>query len=142
MKIKTKKESVISLRHRNLLKKLSDNIRNGMTLGEAMRDVGYSDAYSKNPNHLRETVSWQVLVNKVLSDEKLIKVHAWLLKHKNWRARDAGLDKAYKLKKKYGDITIQHKFGELTDEDIEGEITGIFSEAIGLAEREKKKSGK
>lgn len=51
------------------------------------------------------------------------------------QAASRALDMAYKLKGKYGDITIQHKFGELSDEELEGEIAEIISEALRLAER-------
>ena len=50
--------------------------------------------------------------------------------------RAKALDFAYKLKKKYGDITVKHKFGDATDADIEAEIASVLSEAIGLAEGE------
>lgn len=54
----------------------------------------------------------------------------------NTIAQDKALDKAYKLKKKYGDITIKHKFGELSDQELEREVSGEISEALGLAEGE------
>lgn len=57
-------------------------------------------------------------------------------------AKKYALDMAYKLKQKYGDLTIHHKFGELSDEEIEGEIAGVLSEAIGLAEGAGKKKKK
>jgi len=57
-------------------------------------------------------------------------------------AKKYALDMAYKLKQKYGDLTIHHKFGELSDEDIEAEIAGVLSEAIGLAEGARKKKKK
>lgn len=36
-----------------------------------------------------------------MSDSSLIKVHKELLHNKDWRARDAGLEKAYKIRGKY-----------------------------------------
>lgn len=51
-------------------------------------------------------------------------------------AKKYALEMAHKLKQKYGDITIVHKFGELSDEEIEGEIAGEVSEAIGLVQGE------
>lgn len=138
---KTKKRIVE--RHKILLKTVSDNIRNGMSMEQAMIKVGYTKSYAKTSTRLKETDSWKKLVDEKLSDEKLTKVHEGLLKHKEWRARDAGLDKAYKIKKRYGaDITINHKFNEFSDEELEGEIAGEVSEVIGAIAGKEKKSGK
>lgn len=60
----------------------------------------------------------------------------------NTDAKRHALDMAYKLKKKYGDLTITHKFSELTDEELEGEIAGIISEAIELTAGKEKKGSK
>jgi len=59
----------------------------------------------------------------------------------NMDAKRHALDMAYKLKKKYGEIVVTHKFRELSDTDIEGEIAGLLSEAIRLTEGEAKESG-
>ena len=73
-----------------------------------------------------------------------------ITKYENWKrawfpvldtnATKAALDMAYKLKKKYGEVTINHKFGELSDKDLEKELAGEISEALGsIAGKEKKK---
>jgi len=49
-------------------------------------------------------------------------------------ARAKGLDLIYKIKSRYGDTTIVHKFGDLSDEDIEREAAGILSEVLGIEE--------
>ena len=126
----------VNPKHLFVLKQISENVRNEVSIGEAMRNAGYSEAYSKNPNHFRETNAWQALMLMHISDQLLASVHHGLLIHKEWRARDAGLEKAYKLKKKYGDITVKHKFGELTDAELEAEIAGLVSEAIGFLQEE------
>lgn len=54
----------------------------------------------------------------------------------NTMAQTKALDLIYKLKSRYGDTTILHKFGELSDDDIEREAARILSEAIGLADGE------
>lgn len=46
-------------------------------------------------------------------------------------AQDRALDKLYKLKSLYGATTIVHKFGELTDEELEAELAREVSEGIG-----------
>lgn len=138
----TKKKSPISQRHENLLKRISDNIRNGMSMGEAMKAEGYSDSYSKSPNHLKETESWQTLLGDKVQDKKLVTVLMKLLNHKSWRAYSDGLDKALKLKKHYGDITIKHELGELSDEELERGIAGVLAEAIEISTRKTKKGVK
>ena len=53
------------------------------------------------------------------------------------------LDMAYKLKRKYGDLTIKHKFGESSDEELEAELAGIISEVSeGLANFKRVKAKK
>ena len=51
-------------------------------------------------------------------------------------AIDKALDKIYKIKNRYGDTTIVHKYSELTDEDIERETAEILAEAQGIADGE------
>lgn len=87
------------LRQKRVLEKIVGN--RGKTPGEAMREVGFSKAYSKNPKQMMSTKSWNELLEEELPDDELLKVHKGLLKDKNWKARDNGLDKAYKLKGKY-----------------------------------------
>jgi hypothetical protein len=48
---------------------------------------------------MKNNKAWQVMVDKLLPDNEPLKVHRGLLKNKEWRAREAGLDKAHKLKK-------------------------------------------
>lgn len=62
-------------------------------------------------------------------------VHVWFWARDNTALKN-GLDMAYKLKQKYGNITIKHKFSELSDEEIERESATIISEALRLAEGE------
>lgn len=66
-------------KHKLLLKQISDNIRKGQSMEEAMLAVGYSASYAKSSTHLKETDSWKQVVNVVLSDEKLGQVHNGLL---------------------------------------------------------------
>lgn len=128
----TAKKPRIKEEHRFLLKKISDGIRNGKTMGEVMLELGYSESYAKNPNHLKETASWQALTEEQLPDELLTNVHKGLLTHKEWRARDAGLDKAYKIKKKYDTtINIKGAITQLSDAEVENRIAELLSGVIG-----------
>ena len=88
-------------RHKLLLRTLSENLRNGMSFGEAMRLAGYSQSYSEAPQQLKDTDAWKLLVKTEIKDTKLLKVLNYLLDHKDWRANDAGLDKALKIKNRY-----------------------------------------
>lgn len=49
-------------------------------------------------------------------------------------AKKYALEMAHKLKQKYGDITIRHKFGELSDEELEAELAREVAEGLGLEE--------
>lgn len=57
-------------------------------------------------------------------------------------AKKYALEMAHKLKQKYGDITIVHKFGELSDEELEAELAKALSEGIRSAEGKEKKGAK
>jgi hypothetical protein len=138
-KEKTKKERRIQqptlARHRILLKTISDNIRKGMTMGEAMKSVGYSDSYSESPTQLKDTDAWKELVSQELPDEKLVKTLNYLLDHKEWRAKVPGLDMSFKIKRKYAPIDIDIK-RRRSVEEIEDEITGTLSEIGEIIRRE------
>lgn len=56
-------------------------------------------------------------------------------------AKKYALEMAHKLKQKYGDITIRHKFGELSDEELETELAKTLSEGIGSAEGAEEEEG-
>lgn len=151
---KEKKKKKILLRHRILLKELSDNLRSGISFGEAMRKLGYSKEYSLKPNDLTDTESWQALMEEQLPDSKLMQVmseglNATRKQHKivdrdrdgkpmydfididDHPTRHKFLDTASKWKKKYDNtIKITGKLDHLSDEEIEGRIAGILSGVI------------
>ena len=52
----------IEPRHEEVFKLMFEKGVWGM--GKAMRMAGYSDSYSKNPNHVSQTKSWQRLVEE------------------------------------------------------------------------------
>ena len=103
-----------------------------MSFGSAMKELGYSENYALNPDQVKETDSWQKLMEEQIPDELLAQVHHGLLKHKEWRARDAGLDKAFKLKKRYDNaLKITHELGRITDSELASEVSRAVSE-IGI----------
>jgi len=79
--------------------------KGGKSIHSAMKDV-YAESSAKNPKNITQSKGWQELMEKYLPDKKLAQVHRYLLNHKDWRAKDAGLDKAYKIKKKYAPIEL------------------------------------
>ena len=99
-------------------------------MGEAMKAVGYSETYSENPAHLKETDAWKLLMSQEVKDEKLVEVLNFLLDHKEWRAKDAGLDKALKIKNKYAPEKHHITVGTRPLAEIEDEISATLSEAI------------
>lgn len=76
MKKETKKKPLE--RHKNVLKKISENIGSGMNVQQAVIDAGYSESYAKS-GHIKETKSWEILIEERLSDDTLTRVHTELL---------------------------------------------------------------
>lgn len=149
------KNKKINVRHKKILQKMVENGGKGLKMSDAMRDVGYSEAYIRS-NKIKDTMSWGKLVEDILSDQKLIDKHDQLLNKEEILLRNNkqihtgqphsdvkfALDMAYKLKRKYGDITIKHKFNELSDSELEEEFAGELSEAFRNLEGKEKKGGK
>lgn len=124
-----KKQTQTALeRHKVLLKTLSDGIRSGKTMKDAMRELGYSESYADSSTHLKETDAWKLLVNNKIKDEKLVRVLNYLLDHKDWRAKDAGLDKGLKIKNKYAPSEHNVNIRKRPLGEIEDEIAGTLSE--------------
>lgn len=51
----------------------------GKSLSKAMRDAGYSESHASNPQKLKESKSWEELLEKYLPDKKLVQVHKDIL---------------------------------------------------------------
>jgi hypothetical protein len=72
-KAPNKKKTQDLLRRKNLLKIVVED--GGKTsVGKLMRKVGYSKAYAKNPQKIKKSLSWEELMEKHFSDEKLAEV--------------------------------------------------------------------
>ncbi|MFA6198248.1 MAG: hypothetical protein WC734_03805 [Patescibacteria group bacterium] len=91
------------------------------SVSSAMREAGYSSRSAEKPQELTRSKGWQELMDKHLPDETLLNVHKGLLKNHDWRAREAGLDKAYKLKGSYKatKVAISDPFADLSDEELD-----------------------
>lgn len=130
-KLTKNKNTVVNERHRRLLKRISDNLGNGMSFGETMRLEGYSKSYSENPSQLLSTASWQDLTQEQIPDELLVKILKDLLHHKDWRARSDALDKAFKIKGKYKEkIEVKNKYSHITDEKLNETQEVIIDELV------------
>jgi len=91
-----------------IAKNVSKNIRKHqkISISKEMRKIGYSKSSCKKPDIVLRSKGWQELMEKYLPDKKLAQVHQYLLNHKDWRAKDAGLDKGYKIKGKYAPVDV------------------------------------
>lgn len=103
-------------------KAFKNAVENGGSMGEAMINAGYSEATAKTPQKLTESRGWEILLDEYMPDDLLAQKNLELLKSNNWKAVNAGLDKAYKIKGKYKDklevehtITAFKKYNELED---------------------------
>ncbi len=117
--IKAKIQTQPNERQKKTLTNLLAN--GGKSMKQAMIKAGYSEAYSKNSGKLINSQTWQDLTADVLSDAKLMEVHKELLSNKDWRARDAGLEKAYKIRGKYVPEQIEitkRKYQDLSNAEL------------------------
>jgi len=126
------RKKMILPRHKVVLKKISADVRQGMTMEQAMLEAGYSPSYARASTRLKETDAWNRLLEKYLPDEKLAKKVDGLINHKEWRATDAGLTHAFKLKSKYAPEEHKHEITERrTLDEIDEEISKTISEIAG-----------
>lgn len=122
--MKDKKKRKPLERHKVLVKKILGNEGKPISLGKAMRESGYSEKYADNPQLLKKTKSWDLLIKEVLNDEMLIEKHVQLLNKKEIFNIDGeliksgqvhsdvkqALDMSYKLKSKYAPEEYNLKF--------------------------------
>ena len=83
-----------------------------------------------------------VKIVEVYTDDKKFRRKTAYYLVPNTKAKKDALDMAYKLNKKYGDTTIIHKFGGLSDAELEEELSGELSKGFGDSERAEEKTGK
>ena len=125
MATKEKHKATTKIRQKKLAVKIMEN--NGISVSKAMKEVGYSDNYSKNPQTVTSTKSWQELMEEYLPDSLIAEKHQALLNKKEQvvirdgktseivitdeidaNAVKAGIDMAYKVKGKYAPEKIEH----------------------------------
>lgn len=54
-------------------------VDNGGNVGKAMLVAGYSEAMAKNPQKLTRSKGWQELIDKFISEDRLLNVHKRML---------------------------------------------------------------
>lgn len=128
-----KAKNTVSVKQAIVLKKMVENggksgRRGGIS--EAARKAGYSEAYIKS-GKLQKTKSWNNLIEDALPDQLLTNVHKELLEHEDWRARAVGLDKAYKIKRKYDNtLVLKNDITKLSDEELDEQIATLLAGVI------------
>lgn len=141
----------MSAKHAKVLAKL---VESGGGITKAGKGQ-YSDAYLKS-GKLQKTKAWEELVEDMLSDTVLAKVHKEGLEATkihtshtepdmelpDYAVRHKYLDTAYKVKKRYDNtINVKGALAVLSDEELEGEIAGLLSEALIAIAGEKETPG-
>ena len=89
-------------------KTMENLLENNGSMGEAMREAGYSPETAKNPQQVTRSKGWAQLVEEYLPDDLLAKVHKEGLEATNkdgadYSVRHRYLDTAYKIKGKIVD---------------------------------------
>jgi len=59
-------------RQKKLAEYMAGNV--GLSMGQAMKDLGYSENYADSPDKIKKTKGWKALMRKYLPDRKLVKV--------------------------------------------------------------------
>ncbi len=110
----------VTLRQKKLVRKISENL--GKPLGEAMREVGYSEEYANNPQQLTRTKGWQELSEQLLPDKPLLQRLKQVINNKNDNVAIKGLDTAFKVKGRYAPEKhiIEDPYVTMTDEELLG----------------------
>lgn len=71
-----------------------------LTMRDAMLAAGYTEASAKNPQRVRQSKTWEELMDEKLPDDYLLEQHGELIKHADPNIKYKGIDLAYKIKGK------------------------------------------
>lgn len=75
-----------NFRQQKVLQSIMEN--HGISVSQAMRDAGYSEAYASNPHEFVNTKSFQALVDDVFPAEEIVALHIQLLNKRVIRHMD------------------------------------------------------
>lgn len=77
-------------------------IENHGNVSKSMREVGYSEAHSTNPQELTKSKGWKELMDEHLSETSLAEEHQKVLKQdRDLNAKNKAIDMGYKLRGNY-----------------------------------------
>ena len=76
------KEIKTTIKQKRAFELVKDNKDKLGSMGEVMREAGYSDNTSRTPQNLTETKGWNELMEEHFPDDMLAEVHKGLLKSK------------------------------------------------------------
>lgn len=125
-------------RQKKVLKKLSENV----SQGQAMREAGYSEEYSKQPSRMKAAKSFQELINEVMPDDEVAKIHDEILHKRTEYVIDgkivkgdqphpdakSAVDMRYKLSGSYEAerLVVENQIKEMTEAELDEEIAKMM----------------
>ena len=113
------------------IKKVMENNGN---VSKSMREVGYSENYSKNPQSLTRSKGWEELVEKYLPDKDLVKVHKEglnagkkVFKNNNATGEidEVDFEPDFAVRHKYLDTAYKIKGKMVEKHDLNVEVSGV-----------------
>jgi hypothetical protein len=113
-------------------KVITEMLENGRSVSAAMKEAGYSEAYSKHPEKLRRTKNFQDLLEEHLPDELLVERHHELVKSKDENIGLRAVEAGYKIKNKYEPEETIHtfrRFEEMSDEELQEQLNARLIKA-------------
>ena len=114
----SKKKNDPTIRQKKVLNYM---VEKGGSMKVAMIKAGYSPQYAKNPKKLRETASFQELLEDNLPDWLLTETHLELLGDKDSNIKLRAVQEGYKIKDKYEPVEetlVVRNYSDLTDEEL------------------------
>jgi len=140
MKKKKEKKIMPLPRHKAVAKRILDNLgkKKRISISKIMEEEGYSKAYSKNPQQLTNTRSWEKILKEDFNDEYIAKKHKSILDKKELVVIDKeivytgqphsdtkqALDMLYKIKSRYAPEEFNLKFKGFSREQLQNLILG------------------
>lgn len=112
-------------------KVITEMLENGRSVSAAMKEAGYSEAYSKHPEKLRRTKNFQDLLEEHLPDDLLVERHRDLVNSKDDNIGLRAVEAGYKIKNKYEPEETIHtfkRFEELSDDELQEQINAKLIE--------------
>lgn len=114
-------------------KRASKLVENGRTLGEVMKEAGYSSITATHPSKLTNSKGWQELMDKYLPDEEILAVHKKALhatkiygsltepdrEVEDIPTQLKAVDLTYKVKRRYADVNINQQLNIGGDMNLE-----------------------